>query len=277
MLTFTLKWQKKSYDMDGIEVDKTYTTLCTQRNYKIIHSTNIDNLVYWFIAYEEDNPENLILSFRGTKNWKDALIDAYALVSHSQNSKYSFLAHKGMKDSLLGTYSDILQALENWTKDHKVNNLTVTGHSLGGGFSIIFYLLLHGESRILDDGTVTSNTAHILQNIAIIQVYTYGAPTIIGREEGVKNWEGLIEARESHIHNFVHNFDIVPRLLGNRLGANILGVFSGVIDKVNDEEELSAASALKQLSNSNFVQNISRYKPYGQFYFLTSDRKMKKM
>jgi len=29
---------------------------------------------------------------------------------------------------------------------------------------------------------------------------------------------------EERVHNFVHSFDIVPRILGNGVGVNLLGV-----------------------------------------------------
>jgi len=72
---------------------------------------------------------------------------------------------------------------------------------------------------------------------------------------------------EVNVHNYVHNFDIVPRLLGNKSLSNMLSIFRQFISK--DSELFNIFS---QITESSFIQNKSKYKPYGNFTYLKSKR-----
>jgi len=231
--------------------------------YVVAHS-NIDELVYWFIGYDVAKPHDLIISFRGTQNWKDAIIDAMAIIAPVRMTQYTFYAHQGMQECIHRCYNDIIGNLYQYLSNHEVSSLSITGHSLGGGYAIIFYLYLYGHSFV---GENIISSENLVKTIPNINVYTIGAPTIIARPE---SWSPLMEQIEDKIHNFVHNFDIVPRLLGNKMGSSVLSLLSKFLN-----EEKGLGLVLKQFSNDNFVRNIKSYKPYGLFTYLKSSRSVK--
>eukprot|EP01121_Diplochlamys_sp_Union-15-3_P009213 TRINITY_DN2498_c0_g1_i1.p1 TRINITY_DN2498_c0_g1~~TRINITY_DN2498_c0_g1_i1.p1 ORF type:complete len:111 (-),score=23.02 TRINITY_DN2498_c0_g1_i1:532-864(-) len=75
------------------------------------------------------------------------------------------------------------------------------------------------HSQEIDDLEIDT-TPFIMKN-KNIQVITFGAPLILG--DAVERREALgtspkLTALEKNVHNFIHDFDLIPRVLGGLSG-----------------------------------------------------------
>ena len=74
------------------------------------------------------------------------------------------------------------------------------------------------------------------------------------------------------VHCFVHNADVVPRLLGNeymKLSPKVLEFLKTVISAGNPSEaRLLLQNFLENSDKPNFIDILGGYRPFGEYYLL---------
>mmetsp|Transcript_2346 Transcript_2346/g.8347 ORF Transcript_2346/g.8347 Transcript_2346/m.8347 type:complete len:459 (+) Transcript_2346:91-1467(+) len=199
-----------------------------------------DNPAYiasFVIAVSEER-KVVSLVYRGSQNTLDWVTNFRAIPT-----KFSerLQMHKGVKLSMRQHYKRVLrEQLEN-ELEHRADGdwrLLVCGHSLGGALSTAASM-----QWCIDHKQDETNP---LYNVPI-SLFTFGAPLILFLEdEDVKPAEaGKCPLDESCVHNFVNNYDLVPRLLGQG-GENVW---------------------LKRRKR-RIIDNVSKWHPIGNYYFL---------
>eukprot|EP00475_Leptophrys_vorax_P022500 TRINITY_DN3064_c0_g1_i1.p1 TRINITY_DN3064_c0_g1~~TRINITY_DN3064_c0_g1_i1.p1 ORF type:complete len:562 (-),score=111.87 TRINITY_DN3064_c0_g1_i1:32-1717(-) len=193
-----------------------------------------------YAIFEHEESKEIVVSFRGTNNMFDALVDFSFVQSVDQGGAIHF----GIDRHLSLVREDVLKLL--LLKDRAdQRKLTLTGHSLGGGYSLA--LLVH----------VLQNE-EILSAIESIKVMTFGAPLIFAKD----SLEELMHKKPSvkvEIWNFVHNDDIVPRFLGENLyGGSVMSLLKGL--RVIGKEQADMFAQMEK--------TFSLFKPIGNFVFL---------
>ncbi|KAL6060510.1 hypothetical protein QOT17_013539 [Balamuthia mandrillaris] len=213
---------------------------------------------FWALVTDKQDG-HVFLIFRGTDNAVDSLIDTSAQLCEVKLNKAAFRAHAGCYYTLMQKYQKIMRLLQRhvltkYKEDPSSSpRVTITGHSLGGGYAILFYLLLHCDGAL--EGCPVNMDA-----------VTFGAPAVMAPLANHDDFVSSLQSPSLCIHNFVHAFDIVPRCLGNGVGIKFLGTLGDVV-LLRDYVQL--AHLFQVLKETEFVQNTMLYRPYGQFYFLS--------
>lgn len=153
------------------------------------------------------------------------------------------MAHTGIYQSVHKELDAIKEAIQNCEVNERTY-FVLTGHSLGGGLATMLYTHLKTSSEY--------------QNNRMI-VMTFGAPLVLApNESGTKfrlffaakiclgdferfswpfsftdriflGWPEALRSISKDVHNFVHNADIIPRVLGNE-NVKLLPMFANVSD-----------------------------------------------
>jgi Lipase (class 3) len=116
------------------------------------------------------------------------------------------------------------------------------GHSLGGAYASLVYYLLERDRHFDPD------TAHGVLGRVPIECVTFGAPVITHSHESEESLRVFVDsfAPLANIHHFVHDCDVVPRLLGGKLHRSVI-------------------------QSSGDMSETKHYIPLGRFYFLHGD------
>jgi len=208
------------------------------------------------------NPGDVFVGFRGTKNVKDMLIDAFAALEKVEMHSYNFHAHKGIRMAIKSKIPAINAVLAQRKADKQLRSVTLTGHSLGGAYAVLVYSMLRGKSFKKTKNSDFSSKTYL---DVPMEVYTYGAPNILGRKGG---WNNDLKANDANVHNFIHNYDLVPRLLGTKTLATMIKTLL----KVMPPEMQKARELLDGFADNRVLNHMSEYYVYGHYYFLRSLR-----
>lgn len=162
---------QKALDGFGLEEDSKLT---------LIENKKSDAQVYLLT-----NDDVIIVSFRGTESFKDALTDANALMNESRMGKI----HQGFNEQ----YDSLRKKIHAHLKEHHDGqSIWVTGHSLGGALATLFAALIPQEYR-----------SHVKG------IYTYGQP-MVGDEGFVKNLERTFPQSYLRMTNSDDQVPLVP-------------------------------------------------------------------
>jgi hypothetical protein len=167
----------------------------------------MDKHVFWFVA--QDKARNIVyVVFRGTSVAGDVVIDLYADL-HADDIVKDYMAHKGIYQSVHKELDAVKEAIKNCDVNEKTY-FVLTGHSLGGGLATMLYTYMKTKSEY--------------QNNRMI-VVTFGAPLVLAPSDN--GWPEALQSISKDVHNFVHNADIIPRVLGNE-NVKLLPMFANV-------------------------------------------------
>jgi len=223
-------------------------------------SSSTSDRPFWALLMNQTNGQ-LSLVFRGTDNVIDILTDSNAQLCNINLKNLAFRAHSGCCE-VVGDKTAILRDLiyKCYADSGNQISITITGHSLGGGYALLFYLYLLGDGVI--------NPEHIV-------CYTFGAPAVVAPPNSLtdpkqfKGWLGVMGRHAHRVHNFINRFDIVPRLLGNSAAVRLFEALVGL--------KGTSSAALRQYretaSNNDILFNTDHYQPYGNFYWLYHTKK----
>ncbi|MDO9373349.1 MAG: lipase family protein [Ferruginibacter sp.] len=160
-------------------------------SFKWIENAETDTQV--FLAGKD---EHLVISFRGTSSWKDALADLNFLKTEAFGGIGK--VHRGFQRALDGVWSEVQAAVDSMGAKKK---LFICGHSLGAALAqLAAHRLALGKY----------NVAHI---------YVFGSPRVANREF-VACYNELLEAK-TFLH--INNRDIVTTIPLKLLGFHHLG------------------------------------------------------
>lgn len=184
----------------------------------VFHNLTEDNAEYvasFVIAINEES-KVVSLVYRGSQNTLDWITNFRAVPT-----KFSerLQMHKGVKLSMRHHYKRILKDELERQLAGKLDGdwrLMVCGHSLGGALSTAMSM-----QWCIDHKQDESNPFFKLP----VSLFTFGAPLILFLEDDMLNpvEAGRCPLDERNVHNFVNNYDIVPRILGQ--GGQVRGTW----------------------------------------------------
>eukprot|EP01129_Flabellula_baltica_P012659 TRINITY_DN5739_c0_g1_i1.p1 TRINITY_DN5739_c0_g1~~TRINITY_DN5739_c0_g1_i1.p1 ORF type:complete len:472 (+),score=102.13 TRINITY_DN5739_c0_g1_i1:45-1460(+) len=259
---FCAEIARKAYKMDEISIGADIHFDHSGKTLHVVYCSEISDTVYWYFGFDTENPQDFYVGFRGTKETKDVLIDAAAALEKCEMKSYTFSTHIGMKTVLKKRIPEIVNMLNEYAASGQLQSITYTGHSLGGGYALIAYSIIRGKSFKSSKNCIFN--AESLLNIPT-RVYTYGAPIILGKKS---SWNEAFYSQESNIFNFIHNYDIVPRLLGTKTFANILKTLM----KVLPEDSEKSRDLLSGFADHKVISHMGEYKVFGNFFWLRTLR-----
>lgn len=157
-----------------------FKCICNRWNIEryIIDSSN-SQLIYGIFKINDD----LVITFKGSTTFDDYLTDL-EFVQIEDEFNIPGKLHKGFYELIFkkSNYRVILDNINSF----QFNKLYITGHSLGGALSTIFYSYI--------------KTSNAVSNVELIN---FGAPTV-GNRTFAKNFNGI---------RFVNENDIVPKII----------------------------------------------------------------
>eukprot|EP01084_Bolivina_argentea_P247553 414129_1 len=173
---------------------------------KIIKSNKSTQIAQWVFLYSS-KLKTAYLVFKGTDvtNPQDILTDLGIIPSpiYPIQGKKEISGHALMDVSIIRDYYDIKQEII--SKD--INNMYITGHSLGGGLAILF-----GLRGIIDDIIPLKDKPK-----QSVQIITFGAPCVVAIEQHMNELSEKSKQYLQTLQNitscFVNKFDIIPRML----------------------------------------------------------------
>jgi hypothetical protein len=106
------------------------------KDYYIINEANIPNAL--IIPWEN----NILVVFKGSATMSDIISDVNIDMTEIKDCDKTIKIHKGIYTKFLKSNLDLMDKLDNIIKTKKINNIFVTGHSLGAGLATLtsFYL-----------------------------------------------------------------------------------------------------------------------------------------
>jgi hypothetical protein len=191
-----------------------------------------------YAIFENSEIKEIVVAFRGTQTIFDALVD----FSFVQSVDKAGAIHFGIDSHLKLVREKVLNLLK---ERAGAENLTLVGHSLGGGYSLA--LMVH----------VLQN-AEVLSEIQRVKVVTFGSPLVFAKDslDELMNKKPVVKVE---VWNYIHNDDIVPRFLGENLyGGTVLSLLKTI--KIIGKDQVDALVKLEQ--------TFSLFKPIGNFIFL---------
>eukprot|EP01083_Nonionella_stella_P015887 44443_1 len=171
---------------------------------KIVRSNKSTQVAQWVFLYSSKS-KTAYLIFKGTDvdNPQDILTDLGIIPypMYPKQGEKEISGHALMEATITRDYDIIKQEIQ--SKD--IDNLYITGHSLGGGLAVMF-----GLKAIID---------HIIHDDESVHIITFGAPSVIAIEKELDKLSAeskqILKALHKMTHCFVNSFDIVPRILSS--------------------------------------------------------------
>lgn len=204
----------------------------------VFHNLTEDNAEYvasFVIAVNEES-KVVSLVYRGSQNTLDWITNFRAVPTKFSDR---LQMHKGVKLSMRHHYKRVLKdELERQLSDKLDGEwrLMVCGHSLGGALSTAMSM-----QWCLDHKQDESNPFFPVP----VSLFTFGAPLILFLDDEMLNpvEAGGCPLDQRNVHNFVNNYDIVPRILGQ--GGQTLF-----------------------FKRKRLIDNVKKWRPIGNYYFL---------
>eukprot|EP01084_Bolivina_argentea_P266838 452775_1 len=180
-------------------------------NYKKIVIANKSTQVAQWVFLQSNITKTAFLVFKGTdiNNPQDVIADLGIIPSPlyvANDGEIEISGHGLMEVSIRRDYQRIANEIKSKLKF--IDKLYITGHSLGGGLSIIFGI------RAIIEGLFP------LQNNKKVKIITFAAPNVIAIEND--DLDKLSSESKQYLdilcnitHIYVNRFDIVPRLLSS--------------------------------------------------------------
>ena len=156
--------------------------------------------VQYMITRSFDNPNTIFLTFKGTSNPLDAMVNIGLHPLKVPGFKCSVFS--GMYASLQMSLENICEKLKGYSGDQvdpemtKIDTLIITGHSLGGGYAQLFL------------GHLLS-AAEFERYFETVKCITFAAPLVYCQD--VRN-SFFYEKLNAQCLHFVYGFDLVPRM-----------------------------------------------------------------
>eukprot|EP00727_Mastigamoeba_balamuthi_P009334 m51a1_g5022 hypothetical protein (878) ;mRNA; f:332383-336102 len=166
-----------------------------------------------FIAVD-DTRKTVYLVFRGTWSFEDLKIDfMFTTTTKPITARAPHItAHTGMFDAEQTDDAKLLQALKTAIDARPQYRVVVTGHSLGGAYALLFYLVHHPK---LADTEASA--------VSVDAVYTYGAPMVVACRDAAAAAQFPFAGAEQQtsVYSWVNREDPVPRLFNMPLLAEL--------------------------------------------------------
>lgn len=127
-------------------------------------SCNLDMETKEYEIYEKQNGLRygifylnncLYLVFKGSSTLRDFITNSN--ISLVKTKLFPGKVHAGFYKMLLENYRFIFKSLLDFCEKYKCNNIYITGHSLGGALSSLFYSLCKRYKLFKTDGTIIKN------------------------------------------------------------------------------------------------------------------------
>ncbi|KAJ1923752.1 hypothetical protein IWQ60_005666 [Tieghemiomyces parasiticus] len=155
------------------------------------------NRTFGYVAV--NNPlRQVVVAFRGTDNAEQYLTDINLVLKRWPDSVEDSKVHDGFLDSYQDVADNLYELAAKELANNPNYNLTIIGHSLGGGVAS-----LAGVDFVMRNKTLGS----------IMRVVTFGKPRV-GNQEYIEYYNSLNITTD----RVVNKNDIVPHLPGNFLG-----------------------------------------------------------
>eukprot|EP01134_Creolimax_fragrantissima_P003474 CFRG3474T1 len=203
---------------------------------------------------EEVLDDTAYITFRGTHEGKDVgvILDHELAEFHTDNEV--LLAHRGIAGKLDEIWNCIEKAIESLPR--RINNIYITGHSLGGA-----YAQLCGARLLLSNKRLVGKTVKI-------KIVTFGAPLVFACASAQGNHlpELLIKALNGISYNFVFGCDMVPRLLGIGLSSSLIKMVQASGFGLSPAPEKTEESITFQ--SSYFNPSLKQFSAIGSMYYM---------
>ena len=139
----------------------------------------------------------VVLAIRGTMSLRDTITD---LVCEYVPWKDG-MVHSGMIEAARYFQEGPVQRMIQWAREHKLSNIYLIGHSLGGGTATLTTMLLLEHLWETPDAWPRQGFDNSLCGI---HCYTWGTPSVVS--------PNLVSRYAPFIDSFVYGDDVVPRL-----------------------------------------------------------------
>lgn len=245
--------------------------------YKRITPCASTQITQWALLQHSKLPRHLYLIWKGSdaENIFDTIADTgvipVPIFCHRKKDEtfWDFAVHSGMHSALMRDFFDIWKIIHQRIETFDL--LIVSGHSLGGGMSILFAL-----ETIINGYISRKKKKHLL-------TITFGSPSVISLEREFEKLSKKSQLILGNLHDtchcFVNGFDPIPRIPARTEW--IMTVIPYAMRRII-REKFAANSLVAALINQGtnkahkrifetagrYIDILASYRSFGTFYFI---------
>jgi len=202
------------------------------------------NHVPHFMIFTDESTKSVVLAIKGTDNKDDVILNGVA-------SAIPFLdghAHKGMAESSERVIELSQHILKKAFKTYPGYRLVITGHSLGGGVAVLTTLSILSRTDIIDPENVE------------VKCIVIAPPPVYHSTKPMDQFK-------KHIHIFINQNDVVPRLSLYTLAKFYEA--ATIIDQLNRADQQNSHCVIEAMDTATVTNNafIELEHP-GQIFYL---------
>lgn len=218
----------------------------------------------WAIVSKELNGKSYIfIGFKGSDNPADVITDAK--FNGVYNHDLKIYIHKGMNERFLQSVIPISRKLDEIIGAQNVEQVVVTGHSLGGGLAQILFAYFQNCQYDFE----RDNKEWMIDS----RLYTFGSPQVFQlRELQEPKWVYSVHEQENAFH-FVNHMDLFPlvNMMQQRGTAEVISKsFMPALKKLFTRGPKSAVKVIRQEAEDRACKDCE-WKQWGEIYYFKKD------
>ncbi len=238
------------YDELNIDKFKPFYNYCLYlSNYVYYDNDNIiSNKEYDTQLLITINNNSLYICFRGSSSLKDWIVNLDLNLTKCTKNNKSYKIHNGFNNQYTSVKNDIINKISHLLNIYNINNIVITGHSLGGAIATVCSL------DLIDNPLLFNKTVYCV---------TFGCPRV-----GNKDFINLYNSYDIKTHRIVTKGDPIVKLPFNGNYRHVCSSIYLCDDKVFSKK-VEIYSAFKR-----FYKNIFKIDYTAMAHLITRYKKL---